>query len=70
MPCGYRAIPCVVLLVDNVVKYVGNPREPLREALELALKEQEEPSSQTEVVEKKVDVVLEATALEVAVKED
>ena len=60
----------MVLLVDNVVTYVGNPRETFVKALELALKQQEEASSQTEVEEKKVDIVLETTAEEVTAKEE
>jgi len=60
----------VVLLVDNVVTYVGNPEEPFVKALDLALKQQEEASSQIEVEEKKVDIVLETTAEEVIAKEE
>ncbi|KAF9361568.1 hypothetical protein BGX26_001573 [Mortierella sp. AD094] len=33
----YRAIPCVVLVVDGVVTYVGPPREDFKAALEVAL---------------------------------
>ncbi|KAF9175933.1 hypothetical protein BGX21_008669 [Mortierella sp. AD011] len=37
-PTGYRGIPCAILLVDGVVRYVGPPQENLRPALEEALK--------------------------------
>ncbi|GJJ79126.1 hypothetical protein EMPS_11485 [Entomortierella parvispora] len=65
--CEYKAIPCVVLLVDNVVTYVGNPREPFIAALELALKQQEEASGQVKVEEKAA--ALETPTEEVTAKE-
>ncbi|KAF9930990.1 hypothetical protein FBU30_010995 [Linnemannia zychae] len=37
---GYRAIPCVILIVDNVVTFVGSPRENFETALEAAIAEQ------------------------------
>ncbi|KAF9212126.1 hypothetical protein BGZ59_007179 [Podila verticillata] len=35
--CGYRAIPCAVMLVDGVVTYVGSPLLTFRSALEAAI---------------------------------
>ncbi|KAF9436100.1 hypothetical protein BGZ76_004809 [Entomortierella beljakovae] len=39
---GYRAIPCVVLVVDGVVTYVGTPREQFKAALAQATAAKEE----------------------------
>ncbi|KAF9092166.1 hypothetical protein BGX29_006448 [Mortierella sp. GBA35] len=36
-PAGYRGIPCVVLLVDGTVTYVGSPQENFRSVLEQTL---------------------------------
>ncbi|KAF9210014.1 hypothetical protein BGZ49_008512 [Haplosporangium sp. Z 27] len=36
-PGAYRGIPCVILLVDGVVTYVGSPQENFRPTLEKAL---------------------------------
>ncbi|KAK3847680.1 MAG: hypothetical protein J3R72DRAFT_430559 [Linnemannia gamsii] len=36
-PAGYRGIPCVVLLVDGIVTYVGSPQENFRSVLEQTL---------------------------------
>ncbi|KAF9398515.1 hypothetical protein BGZ94_005981 [Podila epigama] len=34
---GYRAIPCAVMLVDGIVKYVGSPLLTFRSVLEEAV---------------------------------
>ncbi|KAF8922746.1 hypothetical protein BGZ58_003837 [Dissophora ornata] len=34
---GYKAIPCVILVVDGLVTYVGSPRDDFKVALEEAL---------------------------------
>lgn len=36
-PGGYRGIPCVILLVDGIVTYVGSPQEDFRQVLEETL---------------------------------
>jgi hypothetical protein len=36
-PGGYRGIPCVILLVDGIVTYVGSPQENFRPILEQTL---------------------------------
>ncbi|KAF9436102.1 hypothetical protein BGZ76_004811 [Entomortierella beljakovae] len=36
-PSGYRGIPCVIMLVDGVVNYVGSPQENFRQILEQAI---------------------------------
>lgn len=36
-PSGYRGIPCVIMLVDGVVHYVGSPQESFRPTLEQVL---------------------------------
>ncbi|KAK3847683.1 MAG: thioredoxin-like protein [Linnemannia gamsii] len=36
-PSGYKAIPCVILIVDGVVTYVGGPYEEFIAALEAAV---------------------------------
>ncbi|KAF9294629.1 hypothetical protein BGZ88_003588 [Linnemannia elongata] len=36
-PGGYRGIPCVILLVDGIVTYVGSPQENFRPVLEHTL---------------------------------
>ena len=36
-PAGYRGIPCLVLVVDSEVVYVGSPEDGFRETLEKAL---------------------------------
>jgi len=35
---GYRGIPCVVLILDGVVVYVGSPQESFRPTLEQVLR--------------------------------
>ncbi|KAF9964576.1 hypothetical protein BGZ70_006248 [Mortierella alpina] len=37
-PAGYRGIPCVVLIFDGVVVYVGSPQESFRPTLEQVLR--------------------------------
>ncbi|KAF9983515.1 hypothetical protein BGZ75_005012 [Mortierella antarctica] len=37
-PAGYRGIPCVVLILDGVVVYVGSPQESFRPTLEQVLR--------------------------------
>ncbi|KAF8949296.1 hypothetical protein BGZ47_006833 [Haplosporangium gracile] len=36
-PCGYQGIPCLILLVNNVVSYVGSPGEGFERALSNSL---------------------------------
>ena len=35
--CGYQAIPCLILLVNNVVSYVGSPGKAFERALNNSL---------------------------------
>ncbi|KAF9127574.1 hypothetical protein BGW39_005775 [Mortierella sp. 14UC] len=35
--CGYQAIPCLILLVNNIVSYVGSPGEAFEQALSNSL---------------------------------
>ncbi|KAF9901592.1 hypothetical protein EC991_005987 [Linnemannia zychae] len=35
--CGYQAIPCLILLVNNIVSYVGSPGEAFERALSNSL---------------------------------
>ncbi|CAO3568203.1 unnamed protein product [Mortierella alpina] len=37
-PAGYRGIPCVVLILDGMVVYVGSPQESFRTTLEQVLR--------------------------------
>lgn len=36
-PCGYQGVPCLILLVNNVVSYVGSPGEGFERALSNSL---------------------------------
>ncbi|KAI1319447.1 hypothetical protein EDD11_004024 [Mortierella claussenii] len=47
-PGGYRGIPCVILLADGVVKYVGSPQENFRPTLEDVLETIEAESAREE----------------------
>ncbi|KAG0300311.1 hypothetical protein BGZ98_009272 [Dissophora globulifera] len=47
-PGQYRGIPCVILIVDGVVQYVGSPQETFRPTLEEALEAVEASSAREE----------------------
>lgn len=77
--CEYKAIPCVILLVDGIVSYVGSPRDEFKAALEVALKkdenievevkEEEKETVTINVSEKKVEVEEQQVEVVVTAKE-